>query len=309
MTAQTDARRRILAVLEYVQANMANPDVPLSLEDLAHRSGFSLNHFHRVFKGMVGESVREHIRRLHLERAAMALTSADTPVTTLAYDAGYDSLEGFSRAFKAHFGRSPSAWREAGPGQPLPESPSQVYYATHGGITFRPVAGPAGGQGMAVEIIQRPPCTIASLYRQGPYMEAGRAFGQLGEWAYLAGALTPESRWMGMYYDDPSVTPAAELRYEAAMTLPQLLENPDARPILPASEVVIKELPGGRFARYVHVGPYDALEATYDALMGQWMPSAAVTMKAGPSVEVYVNDPTVTPPAELRTEIYIPLES
>jgi Fe2+ transport system protein FeoA len=39
-------------------------DAELDLEDLAAVAHFSPFHFHRVFRGMVGESVKEHIRRL-----------------------------------------------------------------------------------------------------------------------------------------------------------------------------------------------------------------------------------------------------
>ena len=60
-------RKRILRVLVHIQTHL---DENLALDDLARVAHFSPFHFHRVFRGMMGESVKEHVRRLRLERAA-----------------------------------------------------------------------------------------------------------------------------------------------------------------------------------------------------------------------------------------------
>jgi len=54
-------KERILRVLIHIQTHL---DEPLSLEDLAAIAYFSPFHFHRIFKGMVGEPVKAHIRRI-----------------------------------------------------------------------------------------------------------------------------------------------------------------------------------------------------------------------------------------------------
>ena len=78
---------------------------------LAEAAGFSAFHFSRMFTGMVGESPGEFLRRLRLERAARALQSRER-VTEVAFDAGYESLEAFSRAFRAAFGCAPSEFAD-----------------------------------------------------------------------------------------------------------------------------------------------------------------------------------------------------
>lgn len=70
-----------------------------------------------------------------------------------------------------------------------------------------------------------------------------------------------------------------------------------------AGEVAPGQLPGGRAVRTVHVGPYDALPDTYEALR-LWMAEADLTPATG-MWEVYVDDPSATSdPGTLRTEIY-----
>jgi effector-binding domain-containing protein len=81
---------------------------------------------------------------------------------------------------------------------------------------------------------------------------------------------------------------------------------PAARPIENEGRVEPGEIPGGRAAYDIHEGPYDTIGDAYNRLM------AFIKEKGleptGISYEVYLNDPTDTPPEELKTEIYFPLK-
>ena len=90
-------RERILKVLVFIQRNL---DSELSLDEFARVAHFSPYHFHRVFRGIVGESLQEHIRRLRLERAAMRLKHTDWTVLEIALEACYETHEAFTRAFR-----------------------------------------------------------------------------------------------------------------------------------------------------------------------------------------------------------------
>ena len=103
-----DYKERLLRVLVYIQQHL---DEPLALETLAARACLSSCHFHRVFTGMIGESLQSHIRRLRLERAATRLKHSTMPVVQVALEAGYETHESFSRAFRIAFATSPTDYR------------------------------------------------------------------------------------------------------------------------------------------------------------------------------------------------------
>src|SRR5260370_39894448 len=103
-TTIEDYQRRILKVLVHIQNNL---DRPFSLEELATIASFSPYHFHRIFRGMVGESVKEHVRRLRLERAAHCLRFTGQPRTDIAFDAGYETHQALTPTFHSMFGASP----------------------------------------------------------------------------------------------------------------------------------------------------------------------------------------------------------
>jgi|SRR5215204_2615175 len=87
---------------------------PLDRETLATVAGFSIPHFHRVFTAHVGESAVSYIRRLRMGRAGRKLRMGAVDITEVALAAGYDSHASFSKAFKQHFGLSPSEFRQLG---------------------------------------------------------------------------------------------------------------------------------------------------------------------------------------------------
>src|SRR5687768_11158315 len=96
-------------VMRYIRAHL---NEPLDRETLAAVAGFSIPHFHRVFTSQVGESAISYIRRIRLERAGRKLRMGAVDITEVALAAGYDSHASFSKAFKQHFGLSPSEFRQ-----------------------------------------------------------------------------------------------------------------------------------------------------------------------------------------------------
>ncbi|MDQ2691277.1 MAG: AraC family transcriptional regulator [Chloroflexota bacterium] len=98
-------------VMRYIRAHLGEP---LDRETLAAVAGFSVPHFHRVFTAHVGESAISYIRRIRLERAGRKLRMGAVDITEVALAAGYDRHASFSKAFKQHFGLSPSEFRQLG---------------------------------------------------------------------------------------------------------------------------------------------------------------------------------------------------
>jgi AraC-like DNA-binding protein len=86
----------------------------LSLDSLAEKAYFSRTHYQRLFRSVVGEPVMEYVKKRRLQQACRALGESDASVLELAILHGYESYEGFSRAFKAYFGMSPQRYRNVG---------------------------------------------------------------------------------------------------------------------------------------------------------------------------------------------------
>ncbi|MGD8563151.1 MAG: AraC family transcriptional regulator [Desulfarculaceae bacterium] len=286
---------RILRVLVHIQRHL---DEDLSLEGLAEVANFSPYHFHRVFRGMVGEGIKEHTRRLRLERAAYQLRNTQRPVTDIALAAGYQAHESFSRAFREMFGENPTVFRELRSHFNHQKSPSGVNYRPDGKIDhFTPQD--TGGAQMNVDIKKFDPMRVAFMRHMGPYATCEATWEKLCSWAGPKGLLKKDTVYVGICHDDPEITPPDKIRYDACVVVDEKTG--------PEGEVGVQEIAGGDYAVTVHKGPYETLKDTYARLCGEWLPNQEREKRSMPSLEIYLSDPQITPPAERLTEIRLAL--
>jgi AraC family transcriptional regulator len=283
-------------------------DQAMDLTALAREAALSTFHFHRVFRGMLGETPLELHRRLRLERAAWQLLKSDTAVTRIAFDAGYETHEAFTRAFRQAYGTSPSAFRRtatalgggcARPNQHELAAPSGLHFSEH--TNEKPTIQFVWEDfAMDVTIENMPELRVATVTHIGPYHRISEAFASLGRIAGPAGLIRPpETMMLAVYHDDPETTPTDKLRSDAGVTVREGLALPEG-----LSEL---RLPAGRYARTTHVGPYTKLGDAWSRLMGEWLPKSGQRVGGGSSYEVYRNTPRDTQPNELRTDLYLPL--
>ncbi len=278
---QTTYQQRILKVLLYIQNNLYEN---LTLDELAQVACFSPYHFHRIFRGMVGETLSAYVRRLRLERAAQRLTQTGRSVTELAFDAGYESVESFTRAFKNRFGMSPGEYKKESHAELLIRLPNM----TQGEIQ------------MDVQIKEVPARKVVFVRHTGPYPECGKAWEKLCDWAGPRGLFQPGTEFIGLSYDDPEVTPPDKIRYDACLTT--------EADVQPEGEIGVQTIEAGLYAVTTHHGSYMKLCETYAALCGQWAPASGYEICSAPSMEIYLNSPEDTPEDELLTDIYVPIE-
>ncbi|MCK5207466.1 MAG: helix-turn-helix transcriptional regulator, partial [Cyclobacteriaceae bacterium] len=83
----------------------------LSIDELARLCHLSPSSFKRKFQESFNTSPKKYISKKKVEKAASLLKTADSRVSDIAYDVGFDSLATFSRNFIAIYGKSPSAYR------------------------------------------------------------------------------------------------------------------------------------------------------------------------------------------------------
>jgi AraC-like DNA-binding protein len=83
----------------------------IMLADCAAEAGLSPWHLLRSFRDLFGETPKEYVTRLRLERARDLLTVTDRSVTEVCFDVGFTSLGTFSVLFKRHMGLSPITFR------------------------------------------------------------------------------------------------------------------------------------------------------------------------------------------------------
>lgn len=91
-----------------IEQNLFNS---LSLEQLAFICNMSLSTFKREFKKEFDETPARYIKNKRLEHAAVRLVSDQEPITTIAYESGFQDITTFSANFHEKYLVSPSNYR------------------------------------------------------------------------------------------------------------------------------------------------------------------------------------------------------
>lgn len=111
-----DKIRAVQRMQDYIAAHLQDG---ISLEQLARAAAYSPWHALRAFSGLTGRTPFEYLRLLRLSTAAKRLRDGRESVLCIALTTGFDSSEGFARAFARAFGLTPSQYRKAAPPIPL----------------------------------------------------------------------------------------------------------------------------------------------------------------------------------------------
>jgi AraC family transcriptional regulator len=253
-------------------------DATLSLSELADHACLSPFHFHRLFTAVVGEAPAEYVRRLRLERAAHELSTSHRAVAEIGREAGYGSQSAFTRAFGERFGCAPGVFRER-----------ECGHWTGPVVEQRRLVG-------RMETVA--PLRVAFIRHVGPYDQVRPAFERLAVWA-AARAPSIEALFLGLAHDNPGITPAAQLRFDCCIEVTANVRG--------EGDVGVTEVCGGEYATAVHRGPFYRLAETYEWLALDFMPREGRSMRKAPCVEIYLTPPERTPPAELLTEVLVPV--
>lgn len=281
---RTDHHERMVRVWLHIQQHL---DEPLTVAVLARVACFSPFHFHRLFAALTGETLSAHVRRLRLERTAFQLRHTRQPVTRIGLDAGYNTPAAFSKAFQQHFGVAPSTYRQQPPIETTMKPNAPLSAAT------LPVVKP--------QLVQLPERRVVFVRRVGSYAQAAEAaWPAICQFAYSRRLVEKGRLFIGISHDSPDITPEDQLRYDACITV--------NRPVKPEGEVGVQTIPGGAYAVFLHRGPYEGLSRTYDAIFGHWLPASGRQLRDEPCYEVYLNAPGRTKPANLKTQIHVPLK-
>lgn len=246
-------------------------DDPPSLQELAEAADSSPYHFHRIWRALMGETVSQTVGRLRIAVSQQRLVQDGATVTETAMEGGFSTPQSFARAFRRATGLTPTEFAAR---------------------RDRELAVSVEKAVIRVEV--RPSCRIV-VYRRdgGAYRRLNGLFQAVWEWAQRAGQLSALEGIYGIPYDDPISVPEQSLRYDAGLAL-----GDESAPPAPFR---IIDLPAGSYATLHHVGSYDDLEDTNQALT-QWILGSPHQPADFPIFHRFLDDPDVTPAELLRAD-------
>lgn len=98
-------------VLNYIEDNI---EKEIKVDRIAKNVGYSRFYLSRIFSECTGITIYKYLQSRRLTMAAEKLIKSDEPITKIAYEAGYDSQQAFTLAFKRLYLYPPHIYRSMG---------------------------------------------------------------------------------------------------------------------------------------------------------------------------------------------------
>lgn len=117
LSGQTDeaeitsqAMLHVEAMLRYIADNFT---IPISVEDIASAAHLSPARAGKLFRQVMGVSIKQQLLRARLSHSRMLLTETNAKVASIALDSGFPTLSAFYDAFAKANGQTPGQYRKA----------------------------------------------------------------------------------------------------------------------------------------------------------------------------------------------------
>jgi len=295
-----DYKKRVCQAMNFISRNI---DRDLSLEEIAQAASFSMFHFHRIFKAVVGETVAGFTRRLRLEMAANRLLSNHhDDITMIAMDSGFSSSQNFAKAFRQHFKMTPSEYRKSKIGNNLSNKENVLSLQTiyNSDTVFMNLFNNERSNTMNAEVREMPEYNVAYVRKLGPYGKetCEQAFGELMQWAGPKGYLS-SGTMLGVYWDNPEITPPEKCRVDACVSVPH--------GTVPERQIALQTIIGGSYAVCHFEIQGDSFQQAWEDAFA-WLVNSSYECDEKPCYELYHNNASDHPEGKWVFDICIPLK-
>ncbi len=243
----------------------ANPDNPLDLAELAGIAGYSPFHFHRQFAALFDITATRYVRLVRMRRAAHSLLfRKSTSITDIAFDAGFENAESFSRAFRKLHNQTPSDFRSCPDWDGWQSPYEKLKRVRRDTMPFDATS--------TVTIIDLPEIQTACLDHLGPPARIGETIQRFIAWRKIHHLHPSKHATFNIIWCNPEDTPPDAFRMGLAVATNQNLTDQDRETGL--SSVT---LPAGRYAKLRHIGSDQTLGDSAFALYRDWLPQSGET--------------------------------
>jgi AraC family transcriptional regulator len=288
----------ILSTLIHIQTHLESD---LNLELLAERVGFSAYHYHRIFREVIGEPVKEYVRRLRIERAAYRLKISEETILHVALDAGFKTHESFTRAFTRQFHITPNEFRT----NYLRASRERKKQAQPKYIADYPVKTEPASRQVRLEHVR--PIIVAFVRHVGPYDKLldkespmSVLWDELFEWGNANKLINADSLLIGIPQDDPSITPPEKQRFDVCVQIPEFRN--------PSGHIGCQTISAGMFGVGRHYGSFDDLAETYMYIYDSLVTVGKYNLRRQTPFEVYGHSRVKGDIRIHFTDVYLPVE-
>ena len=241
----------------------------INIDELSLELGVSKFHLHRLFKEQIGSNIYETIKSIRLQKASnLLITNSSSTITEVANMCGYSSQTSFIRAFKERFSMTPKFWRKGGyrsySNQILQTSPTASLST-------------ADYSNLEPNIIKTQTQKAYYIRHRGYNRRIRVTWQKMMAWLYTNEIEKYEQ--IGVYHDNPIITPLEKCFYISAIVLKEERE-------LKNTSLPHFEIPAGIYATFEVEGRYGDILKLIQWAYHEWLPQSGFETTTHPSYTV-----------------------
>lgn len=270
--------------IDYIEENLLQP---LDMAEIAAQMNISSFYYQKIFTIICGFSANEYIRNRRLALAGSELVSTDEKTLDIALKYGYDTHEGFTRAFTRFHGVTPAAAKKG--------SPIKSFAKLTVTISMK------GGIEMEYQIIKKDKFKVAEKRETHTVSENAnnRTIPEFWERCHADGTVkrllelsNDESRIYGICYSNPHASEST-FEYSVAAVVDESCEIPE--------EFTVNEIPSCTWAVFQCIGPCpDAIQNLWHRICTEFIPASDYSPTCDMDIEAYATD-------SYKSEIWVPV--
>ncbi|MEM8909370.1 MAG: AraC family transcriptional regulator [Bacteroidota bacterium] len=289
MSNQTQIER-YKQLLSFIDENFKEN---INIEKVEAVCNYSYRNINRIFEALHHETIGKYIKRLRLEKAAQYLKYSNMAVAEIGFEVGFEERAAFSKAFKNKYGCSPSAFRTSS--ESIRSIIQEALHPQENGAR----------QKLQFEIEYLPDFEFFFLEYRGDYeavSDIEAAWEPLIGYTIEKELVAEDSIFMAEILDDAEISDKINLRYHLGCILKHPLT------FTPDGLFRTKFHRRQKYAKFTHLGTHESCIEFYKELYAFWMLDVDLELVDRPTLEWYPNQEASTPPDEMLTVIYIPVQ-
>ncbi len=270
MKGEIDLLKSMNEAMDYIELHLYDEVEESELERI---TGTSVYHFRRMFSFLSGMTLGEYIRSRKLSNATFDLLNEGMSVTDAAFKCGYESVDGFSRAFREWSGIKPSEVKKKNNLKAFPK------------LSFQLVL--QGGINMDYRIEKKEAFKIVGVQKRVPIQFNG----ENQEIIKLATSITPEQRKALHSYGDMEPYQVVNASYnldDGCMDEKGSLDHMIGfltKKEVTANEFTVVDVPALTWAIFSSKGAFPTvMQETWAKFASEWLPSSDYELVNAPNI-------------------------
>lgn len=265
-------------------------ETEINIDQLALEQGISKFHFHKIFKEQMGTNIYASIKSIRLQKASnLLITNTRSTITEIAGMCGYSSQTSFIRAFKQRFDMTPKAWRKGG----YRRYSNRILRASETASLSS-----ADFSHLTPRIVKMKPEIAYYIRHRGYNREVAAVWQKMLAWIYTNDI--EEYMEIGMYHDNPIITPLERCHYVACVV-------PKERKKLHNTNLPSFEIFGGIYAAFEVEGKYGDILKLIQWVYHHWLPQSGYETSTMPSYTLFQKNHFLSDDALFRITYYVPV--